>query len=173
MSTELEPLTDAEQDRLDALFNAGAARVEALDEHWVHGADEGLSYCYECCKKEVAALMEKEPDGEYLVDGGWGSEGDSTPFCETCGAMLHNTLTMYGCATELAHFTDDGFNPESDMDCYFMERVISSAGWHFHDYEHEPEYKKQEQREFYAELYALGRAILAKLPKEENPPVTS
>jgi hypothetical protein len=51
-----------------------AAKFETKPEHWVHGWDEGLSFCFECAEKKVAELLVEEPDGDYCTDGGWGSE---------------------------------------------------------------------------------------------------
>jgi hypothetical protein len=158
-------LTEAECDRLEELFNAGASRTEEEDEHWVGGGDEGQSYCYKCCKKRVAELLKEEPDGDYHVDGGWGTESDSTPFCETCQTLLRASLTQYGCESEVEHFLENGFDPKCDMDCYSMERVISSGGWKPYHFENEPAYKTEKKEKYFTDLHALGRRILDALDK--------
>jgi hypothetical protein len=157
------PLSESEREQVEALFNAGAARMTADDEHWIHGHDEGLSYCYECATKKVAELLEKEPSADYCVDGGWRSESDSTPFCESCSKLLDASLTEYGCEAELDQFTTYGFDPKSDDDCRAMSEVINAMGWEVHDLPHEAEYKKRSRAERFAQLYALCRSILDKL----------
>jgi len=161
-------LTDDECDSLHDLFNAGAARINDEPEHWIGGADEGLSYCYKCAKKEVAKLLKKEPDAEYCVDGGWGSDSDGTPFCEICQKLLRASLTQYGCSSEVAHFTENGFNAQSDMDCYCMERVISSSGWRPYTFDGEETYRTKEKEKYFKDLHALGRRILDALSKSNS-----
>ena len=78
--------TVASQDaisRLQDLISPCAARYNVVPEHWIYGWDEGLSFCRECAEKKVAELLAVEPDEDYMLDGGWGSEGDSQAFCET------------------------------------------------------------------------------------------
>jgi hypothetical protein len=159
----LPPLSEAEREQLTQLFDAGAARMPADDEHWIHGSDEGLSYCYECAKKKLAALLEKEPNADYSVDGGWRMESDSTPFCESCHKLLSACLTEYGCESEVDHFTTYGFDPKADDDCRAMSEVINAMGWEAHDFPHEAEYKKRSRAEYFAQLHALCRSILDKL----------
>lgn len=157
-------LSEADRSRLDALFLAGWEKTPADDEHWIHGVsedyDEGLSYCYECAEKEIEKLQKEKPEGEWILDGGWGSEGDSTPFCEQCGKLLSNTLTAYGCEEEVDHFLRDGFDPKSDDDCRSMYEVISALGWDAGEIE--------KYREYVDRLHTLGRAILSKLGQENN-----
>lgn len=162
-------LSDTEKARLESAFLHGAVKVEVLPEHWVHGSDEGLSWCYECAKKEVEKLRKESPNEEFLVDGGWGIEGDSTPFCEGCGAMLSNSYTQYACETEVDHFLENGFSLESGSDCYSMSRVVSSSGWgpYRDDMCCEP-YRRNALREYYEQLQSLGRSIVAKLDKQNN-----
>lgn len=154
-------LSEAERERLEELFNAGAARMDAAPEHWIHGADEGLSYCYECAEKEVAKLLKEEPDGKYCVDGGWGTTNDSTPFCESCQKLLSSSLTDYGCEAEVDHFTAHGFDPKSDDDCRAMSEVVSARGWEeWSGRVFECEYQRTKSEKYFADLHALGRAIL-------------
>jgi hypothetical protein len=167
-STGSALLSESEREQLDALFNAGAARMPAADEHWIHGYDESLSYCYKCANKELATLLEKEPNADYSVDGGWRMESDSTPFCESCAKLLDACLTSYGCEAELDHFTTYGFDPKSDDDCRAMSEVINSMGWEAHDFPHEEEHKKRSRAERFAQLYALCRAILDQLALQNN-----
>lgn len=159
-------LTDAERDRLESLFNAGAARVTTKDEHWIHGHDEGRSYCHACATSKVAELLRAEPDEEYQVDGGWGIEGDSLATCEHCHARLYNSLTNYGCESEVENFMGYGFDPKSDDDCYSLERCIAARGWEPFDSGHMRDYQRQDQLEYFRDLHRLGRAILTVL---DNP----
>lgn len=106
-----------------------AKKCREVDEHWVHGWDEGLSFCHDCCVAKVAELKGKNPKGEYEVDGGWGSEGDSTPFCETCHCRLSNTLTDYGAAEEFSHFLHHGCDLRSADDCLSFYNALESQLW--------------------------------------------
>jgi len=169
----LPPLSEAERARLVQLFDAGAARVPAAPEHWICGSnrdhDESTSYCYECAEKEIAKLKQADPEGEWLVDGGWGNEGDSTPFCEGCGKLLSNTLTNYGCEAEVDHFTEHGFDPASDDDCRAMSEVISARGWEeWSGRVFEREYERRNSEKYFSDLHALGRQILAKLDQQNT-----
>lgn len=78
---------------LQKLISPCADRYDVVPEHWIHEWDEGFSFCLECAEKKVAELLAAEPDEDYLVDGGWGSEGDSEAFCETCTRALDNAFT--------------------------------------------------------------------------------
>ena len=151
-------ISKSDQKKLETLFNAGAEKVESETEHWISGADESLSYCYDCAFKEVEQLLKKNPSGEYIVDGGWGIEGDSTPFCEICDKLLENTLTDYGCESEVDHFLDHGFDPKSDDDCRAMSEVISSKAW-------EP--CENEDIEYFDNLYKLCERILEAILKSK------
>lgn len=161
-------LTEKEQSEVDEIFTLGAT-VDLDDEYWIHGSDEGMSFCLDCARKKVAELLAKEPDGDYCVAGGYGIEGDSTPFCETCQKMLSNSFTQCACECELDHFEESGFDPSSSMDCYSMERVIGSSGWGPLIFEHDPEWRRKDLAEYYERLHALGRKILAsREPKGEQ-----
>lgn len=83
--------------------------VALLDErdhqHWVYGDDEGLDYCEDCCRKRVAELSVKNPNKQFMVDGGWGYMDSDTPAtCEMCHCELTYTLTEYGTLEEFDHF---------------------------------------------------------------------
>lgn len=149
---DMKELTATERMRLEELFYSGWLHISEEDEHWIHGYDEGLSYCRECAVKKVKELRKSDPDREYSIDGGWGTDGDSTPFCETCGQRLSNTLTQYGCESEVDHFLMYGFDPMSPYNCLDMHGVVESSGWEpFIDIEDEPYFK---------DLYRLCRRIL-------------
>ncbi|OEU62402.1 MAG: hypothetical protein BA867_09635 [Desulfobacterales bacterium S5133MH16] len=159
-------LTEYEQEYLEKFFDDGSYRVESEPEHWIHGGDEGFSYCQKCCEKEVKRLTAENPAEEYSVDGGWKIEGDNTPYCEKCGKLLENTLTDYGCEVEIDHFLTNGFDVTSDLDRRSMSEVISSGGW-------EPFarqlFKNEDEREntlnYFDDLHRLCRSILIKIGK--------
>jgi len=153
-------LSDAEKKRLEEMFGAGAGKVKTKDEHWIHGWNEGVSFCYECCEKKVAELLAAEPGADYSRDGGWGTEGDSLEFCETCGHRLFNTPTQYCCESELDHFEQHGFDPANDDDCYSMDAVVSSSGWGPHEDLPGSDYERHVRHEYYTRLYQFGRKIL-------------
>jgi len=162
-------MNSKDREKLEVQFNTGASKIPSEPEHWINGADGGLSYCLDCCKKEVERLLKKEPDGEYTVDGGWGTEGDSTPFCEVCGKLLENTLTDYGCEAEVEHFLSNGFDPESDDDCRAMSEVISARGWElWADMIYRNEDEKQADVDYFKGLYELCARILKLIDPEAN-----
>jgi len=137
--------------RLEEVFLAGAMLVTEENEHWISGYDEGLSFCYDCAHKKVEDLRRSDPDGEYDVDGGWGTDGDGTPYCETCFQRLDNTLTQYGCEAEVDHFLRYGFDPNYPYECDDMHKVIESGSW-------EPYFDKDKL--YFDDLHKLCRIIL-------------
>lgn len=124
--------------RILSLVEGPASTLELKDEHWitVHGTDDaidvdsGVSYCPECCEKEVARLKKEDPAhaDNYYVDGGWGIEGDYIPYCETCGAMLSNSLLPTFCEEQLEYFDENEFDVTSPDDCYTMQQMLESWG---------------------------------------------
>jgi hypothetical protein len=137
--------------RLEEIFLNGAMLVTEEAEYWINGYDEGLSFCYPCAQKKMEELQRSDPGGEYDVDGGFGIEGDGTPYCETCCQRLDNTLTQYGCEAEVDHFLMYGFDPNSPYECDDMYKVISSSTW-------EP--INDEDQLYYSDLHKLCRIIL-------------
>jgi hypothetical protein len=163
------PLSDTEREILTKLFNAGAARVKEDDEYWIHGDDETISYCYKCAKKECTKLLKDNPKGSYIVSGGWGNEGDSTPFCETCGKRLSNSFTNFACEQEVEHYTKNGFDIKCKEHCCDMAKVIDARGWEpwkKRIYEHK--YQQNDYLEYYANLNTLCRTILRQLQKNKK-----
>ncbi|MCP5006876.1 MAG: hypothetical protein GY941_23460 [Planctomycetes bacterium] len=155
--TEEKFISEQDQHWLDKVFARGAICVEEWPEHWIGGSDDqSQSYCYDCAEKEVDRLSKKFPDDYFWVDGGWGVEGDGTPFCETCQRQLSNEFTQYACETEVDHFLEYGFDFECGNDCLSMEKVILSAGW-------EPISVRDSDTKFYNNLHRLCRRILADL----------
>ena len=128
--TEGDIDTEGVTERLvDGVIAKAYARVKAEPEHWISGANQGLSYCPKCCKKEVARLRKCDPDTEYEVDGGWGTEGDGSVTCTTCHVLLENSYTHYGCESELDYFETDGFDINNPSDCYSLEHILGSEVW--------------------------------------------
>lgn len=122
-ATQKDVLSD-----LQRLISPCAAKYDVVPEHWIHGWDEGLSFCFECAEKKVAELLAAEPDDDYLVDGGWGSEGDSEAFCETCTRALDNSFTDYAAETVLDYFEESGFSIDSPPDCHALLECTYALG---------------------------------------------
>jgi hypothetical protein len=61
--------------------------------YWISGA--APDYCLPCCKKAAR-------DAKREVDGGFTTDHDSIPFCETCGVKLDGNLTACGIDEEIA-----------------------------------------------------------------------
>jgi len=148
-----EQITEAERMRLEELFfYCGCLIVPEKDEHWISGWDEGESYCLDCAEEKVDELRTLKPKEEYSVDGGWGTEGDNTPFCETCHHRLDNSLLQHGCESEVDHFLKYGFAAHCPDDCLDMHRVISAGMW-------EPLVGEKDDG-YFASLYKLCRTII-------------
>ncbi len=141
------------QRRLEAVFLAGASRIDEWPEHWLTGkdVDQGESYCLPCAEEEVENLIKKNHSDDYFVDGGWGTGGDVQAFCEKCNRYLGNFFTLYACEQEVLHFTDNGFDPRSADDCYSMDKVISTMEWQL---------IPEEKSEHYDALHKLYRTII-------------
>ena len=114
--------------RVQMLIAPIAAQYETRPEHWIHDWDEGLSFCFDCATKKVAELLAEEPEGDYIVDGGWGSEGDSLAFCETCSVALDNSFTDYAAEQEMDHFEEHDFDVTCPEDCHSLSNVIGAIG---------------------------------------------
>lgn len=102
-----------------------AATIEVPYQHWLGGADQGPSYCFDCATKKVEA-----GDAEF-VDGGWQQEDDTCRHCEDCGRLLEYSLTNEGVESELEHFTGARFDrvigPEL---AYHLARVLEQHEYH-------------------------------------------
>lgn len=113
---------------LQTLIAPCAEKYDVVPEHWIYGWDEGLSFCFECAEKKVAELLTTEPEGDYLVAGGYGVEGDSQAFCETCTRALDNSFTEYAVTQELDHFEEYGFDLNSPDDCHAVLECTYAIG---------------------------------------------
>jgi hypothetical protein len=155
--------SEKDREKLYKLFTEGSANIKIKPEYWAHGGDEGFSYCYECCEKEVIRLQKLDPENkdDYCVDGGWGTEGDSIAYCETCGHLLENSLTDCGAEDEVRHFLGYGFDPKSENDCHSMGLVIDARGWEpWKDRIYRDEVEKKNDLEYYEKLNQLCIKIL-------------
>lgn len=100
--------------------------------YWFHElpdgseADEGISYCLDCLKKYFGATFDySEHIGEYFGGGypGYG-ESDGCESCDDCGKLLSYTLTDYGIASELAHYSEYQCFDWNDADsCFILARI--------------------------------------------------
>ncbi len=157
----MKRLSEEEKKWLEKILLDGAECVDEYPEHWVNGADDSESYCYECCGKEVERLEKKYPEEDFFIDGGWGIDGDYTPICKDCEKQLINDFTNSACKEEVEHFLDCGFDIECGADCLSVLKIISSAGW-----EHRTSDKKDFLYNyclpavFYEDLHKLCRQIL-------------
>jgi len=104
-----------------------ASALQVPYPHWLGGehVDQGPSYCRPCAEAKVAA-------GEAeSVDGGWQQDNDGCCHCETCGCLLHYTLTDYGIEEELRHFNSQpapcDVTPEV---AYHLARVLEQHHYH-------------------------------------------
>lgn len=149
-------LSESQTEKLENIFGNGGCLVDIHDFYWITGdhGDSGGEYCRECAAKKCSELNASKPREHWEVDGGFSLENDSLPFCETCSKRLDGSLTQYGCTVEVDHFTESGFNPDSPDDCYSMERVIGSSGWHPFDFSTDSDHQ------YFGNLQRLGFKIL-------------
>lgn len=90
--------------------------------HWFSADfhDAGDNFCWQCAKTLVDEKYTKDPkrfeelygvcdnaEERYCaaIDGGWVTEYDSPPYCETCGQKLSGDLTEYGADQEIEALT--------------------------------------------------------------------
>jgi hypothetical protein len=109
--------------RLEDLIRPRAAEFDVKNLHWIHGYDESLSYCRECAEKEVAKLLKEEPDEDYFVDGGWGSEVESYPTCEECYCVLDGSFLDSLCSEELYYLEQD-FDINNPENCHILWQIL-------------------------------------------------
>lgn len=114
-------------DALSAALEPMAKKVKRKDMHWIHGHEEGESWCYRCAVRKVRELVKAGADPkEVFVDGGWGGDEDGNESCEGCNVRLDNTLTKYGTQSELEHFrSNDVAGPD---DAYCLWNVLECDG---------------------------------------------
>jgi len=161
-------ITEAERVRLEWFFETGSAMVEERYEHYIvderNDDYEELpeSYCYDCAKKKVAALCNEQgaSDAEFSIRDGSSGESDSIPVCEMCDCLLRTGMTSCCCDGEVDGFIEYGFDPNSQYDCYYMDRVINSGrGWEVWD-GWTGKYIIESEQRYFEKLHLLCRRIL-------------
>lgn len=115
--------------------------------------DEGSEWCYECGTAKVRELREADPDnaGDYILDGGWAIEMDTTCWCEHCGVRLDSNMTDYCAREELTHYTTHGIQAFCSEIAYDISELVDH-----YDYEHD----KTDPRDT-ADVICLARTFLA------------
>ena len=165
-------INEKDKKKLIDFFEAQSADLESQPEYWINGADEGLSYCLECCEEKVKQLQQEQPDQEFFVDGGsYSAEGESVASCMQCGKILENSLTNDGCEEEIDYFLEEGFDIESEIDCYTMTLIIESQGWEPIERTFISRYSSEEQiesevkagKEYFRKFYIVCERILGKI----------
>lgn len=102
------------------------ARVE--DAYWIHGADEGANWCYDCARAKARHLR-RHSKVDATVDGGWRTEHDGMPHCEGCAAPLDGALTEYGASEEIDALLCYGVRPANPYDALFIDEILNAACW--------------------------------------------
>jgi hypothetical protein len=97
------------------------AGMYRADPYWLSNDDCGFTYCRKCALQALRA----KPGAE--LDGGFHCENDSCQHCETCGRLLDYTLTNYGAAEEINHFSKIRFRKPLDRDqAYHIARMLGA-----------------------------------------------
>lgn len=178
-------LSSEQQERLKEFFADSIPLMGELDfEYWIENDSDNTevatwdveevvdgdsdSFCRNCAEIVLKRLQEKFPDKECIICDGYGIEGDSVPFCGVCLERLENTLTDYGCESELEYFLAQGFDVDCADDRYSMHHVLFSMSWRgawdlFHRYEWERDYQCKDRIQRHRDLHRLGRQILLQL----------
>lgn len=117
--------------RMDELLAAVTPRAEKFEPrmrpcHWFNHDPSCENFCPPCARKRLRKLRAEKP-GWFVddsIDGGWDTDHDSQPHCDTCGRMLRGTLTDYGMEQELDHFRREGVSAKNADDCYSLYAVL-------------------------------------------------
>ena len=164
-----KPLNEDERKRLEDYLRVQSGKAELEDLYWVHGDDEGISYCYDCACKRVEEIKSKEPEGDVCVDGGWGTEEDGTESCDTCGKFLDCSFTDYGSEEEVGYFVENGFDHKDAYDCQILETAISSRGWEvWSERIYRNNTEKEEDCDYFEKLHRLCRKILSQIVEDKD-----
>lgn len=122
-------LSDAQRKKVESIIGPIAEKYEVVPEHWIHGYDEGFSYCLECAEAKIVELLKEEPKADYHLGGGSVMEGDTLARCDKCYRVLRNSLTHFGCEDELDHWERVKIKTLTPDLCYSFEAIIDCDGW--------------------------------------------
>ena len=121
-------MTIEARDNLGMLLWPLANKIALKRCHWIvtPDGDLGTEWCTDCGYFKVRNLRrhDRKRRQDYLLDGGWRTDHDHTPFCEACGELLDGNLTNYGSVTELEHYQEYGFSTNVILDAYFLEEML-------------------------------------------------
>ena len=95
--------------------------------HWITDSDcADEDYCERCI--DAAVVLRRKEGHDAIRDGGWTTEHDSPPYCESCGEKIGYTPTDYCAEQELEHF--GAYPPEADIgpnDAYDLTTAIRGS----------------------------------------------
>jgi hypothetical protein len=141
------------QQKLDKLSTMANNIIEHSD-HWIGNHpdhDNGGHYCRGCCEKHINSLINgfhipEDKDStpvplsndekievlndKPFIDGGWSSEYDCVPTCNTCHTPLTGSLTETAITEEISHFLEIAGNRilvDTNLTAWNLDKVISSA----------------------------------------------
>lgn len=65
--------------------------------YWISGWEfEGdFNFCREHAENKIKELKKENPEKEFFLDGGWLTEHDYPPYCETCQTDMEYSPTDY------------------------------------------------------------------------------
>jgi len=65
--------------------------------YWIAGwkFEGDLNFCWEHAKEKLAELKEEIPENDFAIAGGYPTECDTPPYCDTCNVELDYTPTDY------------------------------------------------------------------------------
>lgn len=95
--------------------------------YWRIDEDEDSTYCLDCLKAQIGPSFDYSEDIGERFGGGYAAygESDGSEVCQKCYKLLAYTLTDYGVAEELSHFTEypDSFDWDNADQCYELARI--------------------------------------------------
>jgi hypothetical protein len=130
------------------------SQIDPENARWISGGDcdQSLLYCYTCAVKEVAKLKKQDPEAEFIVDGGWGTEEDGNCFCDACGVYLASNYTDNAVAEELQHWEENPpRHPILPVDAHSLSEMFQAG-------QHSPEMKEDLERVAKAVINAVPAA---------------
>jgi hypothetical protein len=115
------------------MADVGARAQRAQDRpacHWFRSDfhEPSENFCRPCAE----ALVDQRGAGHDEIDGGWESDNDTLPCCQTCGRLLSGWLTDHGANEEIEHLSrcePVGADAWRDLEIAIQNLPVDDARW--------------------------------------------